>query len=410
MIVLLLLALVLLLGASTIALAGISGKQTASEINYQQAYTSAKSALEIIIGQFEKAKTDNELQEDFTALAKSMALDDQKEIGITLPPEEMGTANATLTCIEYSDSRGACSLMKVSVTATYKNKSRTVSANMKATFIDNLAQITTPLTTFMEQPDFEPNGAGKYYDDNGNMLHDEDEILTVIDSELMEDGAFTVAGQRSFDELIEELYEIKEDKLVPCKKNDINASCLLNMPYYDSYFKYELSGKERNVMLMRYKDWVNSTQLQSGEFTVKDAEEGTAYTLLLKDESLSSGNLVFELGEKMQFVDDGDVRSPFLLLYNGKRPLEIRMYSQDTECSFNGWILAPNSSVSIVNNLSNGNNGYTIHGGVIAKEFKMEGNNFIYYVPPSFEVQALMGIFEGGSSDQYKMEWRAIYD
>lgn len=410
MIVLLLLALVLLLGASTIALAGISGKQTASEINYQQAYTSAKSALEIIIGNFEKAKTDSELQEDFTNLAKSMALNDQKQIGITFPTEEMGTASATLTCIEYNDGRGACSLMKVSVTASYKKKSRTVSANIKATFIDNLAEITTPLTTFVEQPDFDIKGSAKYHDINGDKINKIDEVLTVIDSDLMEDGAFTVVGQRSFDKLIQELYEINEDELVPCKKNDINASCLLNLPYYDSNFEYELSAKERNVMVMPYKNWVNSTQFQYGNFIVKDAQEGTAYTLLLIDESLSSGNLVFELGEKMQFIADGDVRSPILLLYNGKRPLEIHLYSQDTECSFNGWILAPNSSVSIINAKSNGNDGYAIHGGVIAKEFKMEGKNSIYFVPPSFEVQALMGFIENGSSDQYKMEWRAIYD
>lgn len=418
--VLLLLSLILILGASLVSLAGLSGKQTTTEMAYQQAYFSAKSGLELILQEFSSASEDSMKEQQLRTMAINTAVNQTQPVAVTLPSSaKMGELSAVMTCLERDEDYKACSLFKIAVTATVQGKTRTVSANAKATFISGLAEVKTPILTMQDPEEFmeDKDDSVTILDQDGNALEAVEDIVTQIEGKGINDKQeLTQEAWQAFVKMVDDLYSLSEkrDSLPLCKSNgEFNRSCLFEQIHDDEKNKYWFENDSENLfMLMQFKSHQNSYQFNDFEF-ITFGEKGYVYTVILDDPVESKDNdLEIDFSHTIFQDFDKDKAGTFLFIYLGNRDLELEFSNGNDALSkradFKGWIIAPNAEVKIEND--DYREGYYLQGGIIAKEVELEDQCSIQYEEPSDTVKALVGAIMGGTTESFTMKWWAVYD
>lgn len=416
--VLLLLSLILILGASLVSLAGLSGKQTTTEMAYQQAYFSAKSGLDLVLQEFSSASQDSVKEQQLRMIAINTTVNQTQPIAIMLPSSaQMGELSAEMTCLERDEDFRACSLFKIAVTATVQGKTRTVSANAKATFI-RLADFKTPILTLQDPDEFMED-----MDDSVTILNEYDKILTHRDDivtqiegkGINEDKELTHEAWQSFVKTVDGLYSLSEKRrsLPLCRsEGTLNRSCLFEQ-ITDKENKYWFENDAENLfMLMQLKSNQNSYQFNNFEFITLN-EKGYVYTVILDDPTENKDHdLEIDFSHTVFQNYNEDKSETFLLIYIGNRDLELEFSNgsggSPKKADFNGWIIAPHAEVKIEND--DNKDGYYLQGGIVAKAVELEDNTIIQYEEPSDTVKALVGSIMGSTTDSFTMKWGAVYD
>ncbi len=435
--VILILALVLILGTSVVSLAGQTYKRTYTEINYEQAYISARSGLNVIVQTFkEGSEKGKESRAELLSFAKKLALESETVIGVDLPSNDMGEIEATAKCLEIDSTSNACKLIKVTVTATYKERTATVSANLVGHFIDEYEELENAVTVL---DSFKIDKLATVLDSQGNIIDSEKEkdkmysVLDTSDAEYFDQSTKSTTAKMDAVVLntINKMYKINiANSLSSCSVAITNESCLLSSPnnsykfknsrpsYADSDPLNPMNEYASNFAVIKYDNNNSSITISKNIYSTQttDPSQGLLYGLYIDTGSSSAQSYTLELTADTKFIDENDqIKESFIIIYLGSKPLNLlfNISNNGAKFTFHGWVFAPNADIEFSGHNQNvGIEFVSIQGGVIGKNVNLNKNVNMQYAAPSPQLTQLFTALKAHieSNEKKSIMWSVSYE